>query len=252
MKVNQADLYIIDYKYSSWSMRGWLVLKLAGVDFKLHHFLSNKPDFPEKVLKASPSKKVPTVHLTVEGIEEPVIVWDSLSITEWACEFSKQFGLTTNKLWPEFWLDRAIARSAVSEMHSGFMALRDKFPFNVLTQREFKEKWRVAQVDTDVSRITALWSECRAQFEATRGNARYGPQAQGNVRDDGYLFGEFGIVDAFFAPIVFRIKNYSLSVTDEYSLKYIKLITDNELVKEWVACAIEEDDYIEEFEAPFK
>jgi glutathione S-transferase len=193
--------------YSSWSLRPWLFLRKAGIDFReeLIHF--DAPDFRDAIARLSPSARVP---LLIEG---NVKIWDSLAICEYAAELAGR-GL------PRDPIARAVARSAAAEMHSGFAALRSECPMNVRARN--RRAPATAALLADVARIDALWGECRARF----GTA--GP----------WLFGEFGVVDAMFAPVAFRFLTYGLTAPS--AAGYLATLLDDPMMREWsAACAVE-------------
>ena len=167
----QPELVIGSKNYSSWSLRPWLFLTKVGIEFseRIIHF--NAPDYQAQIAAVSPSRRVP---LLIMGGNR---IWDSLAICEYAAELT-QLGLPSNSL------ARAIARSAAAEMHSGFSALRNECPMNVKARGH-----RVAPTPAllqDIARIDQVWSEFRRQFGA----------------GGDWLFGEFSIADAMFAPVV--------------------------------------------------
>lgn len=171
-------LFIANKNYSSWSLRPWVLMKEVGIPFEenLHRF---QPGGAWASFRAfSPTGKVPTLH------DGAVVVWDSLAITEYLHE-------QCDGVWPENVEARAWARCASAEMHSGFQALRQQCSFNLGLRVKLREMPTVLQ--KDIARIDELWSDGLQMFG--------GP----------YLCGKsFSAVDAFFAPIHFRVQTYSL------------------------------------------
>ena len=186
------QLYIGNKNYSSWSMRPWVLLTQAGIPFEevMARFDSFAPDsdFKKVIGPVSPVGKVPAL------VDEDLVVWDTLAIAEYLAEkFPDQ------QLWPADVKARARARSICAEMHSGFAALRSACPMNIeaslpdIGQLAWRDK---PAVRADVARLVAMWSELLAQHG--------GPM----------LFGAFSVADAYFAPVVMRLKTYALPVPE--------------------------------------
>jgi glutathione S-transferase len=174
-------LVIGSKNYSSWSLRPWLFLRKVGFEFREHVIHFDSADYRARIGAYSPSARVP---LLIDG---ELKVWESLAICEYAAE-STQLGL------PKDPAARAIARSVAAEMHSGFQALRNEWPMNVRARGRHVPP--TPEVQSDVARIDALWSDCRA---------RYGKAGS-------WLFGEFSLADAMFAPVLFRFQTYGASL----------------------------------------
>ena len=179
-------LIIGDKLYSSWSLRGALALNLAGATYSEEIIKLNQPDTRERLLKHSPTAKVPllkTEHGTIA---------DSLAIAEYLVERFPEA-----PLWPRDIAARAQARSACAQMHSGFFALRGNMPFDL--SRDAPLVPMPADVQAEIQRMLALWVECRAA------SAESGP----------FLFGSVSLADAFFAPIAVRLRTYQVKLPDE-------------------------------------
>jgi len=215
------QLYIGNKNYSSWSLRAWLLLRQAGIAFTERQLrLDWKADsaFKQTLLAIAPSGRVP---LLVD--DDGFAVWDSLAIAETVAERHPD-----ERLWPADARQRARARSLCAEMHSGFTALRDRCPMNV--EASLPEVGaRVARewpgVAADLQRIETMWSEQLA----TSG----GP----------FLFGGFGIVDAYFAPVCSRVRTYALPL-GAAALAYVERIHSLPAMREWCAAALAEHDFI--------
>ena len=179
-------LVIGNKNYSSWSMRPWLLMTQAGIVFEEIQVWLGETDTAATIARYSPSGTVP-VLIDQAGPRE-ITVWDSLAICEYLAE-----KFPAKQLWPADAARRAQARAVSAEMHSGFTALRTNMPMNI--RNRYPGKGMTAEVAADVTRTQALWSTCL--------DASGGP----------YLFGEFGIADAMFAPVVFRLQTYAVSVT---------------------------------------
>ncbi len=203
-------LIIGDKRYSSWSLRPWLVLELIGAPFTDQVIRLNQADTERLILEHSPSGKVPALKC-----EHGTIV-DSLAICEYLAErFPKA------NLWPTDTTARAQARSACAQMHSGFMGLRSTLPMD-LKQNEALEVIPV-EAQADIERVVALWAECRAAS-----------------RDKGpFLFGKPGIVDAFFAPVAVRLRTYCVQLPEE-AAAYVETIYQWPAFQRWQQAGLEE------------
>lgn len=200
-------LVIANKRYSSWSLRAWLVATHFRIPFEEILIPLDQPDTRAKILAFSPSGRVPC--LAGAG----VVVWDSLAIIEYLAET-----FPGHAIWPRDPLARAHARSVVAEMHSGFTALRSACPMNL--RRTFAFRDRGAGVTADVARITALWAEARDRFGA----------------DGPFLFGEFSAADAFFAPVVLRLLGYGFPL-DPATAAYCAAVTELPAMQAWIAGA---------------
>lgn len=223
------QLYIGNKNYSSWSMRPWVLLKHFGIAFEevKVRFDSFEPDsaFKATIHRVSPTGKVPVLVL-----DDGTAVWDSLAICETLAErFAEQ------ALWPRDPAARAQARSAAAEMHSGFGQLRSHFPMNIEAQLPEVGRRVLAEqpgVHTDLARLSQLWGDALARHG--------GP----------FLFGEFCIADAMFAPVVGRLRTYGLPLTDELRA-YVDRVWASPGVAAWVADALQERDFLA-FEEPYR
>ncbi|QXG40081.1 glutathione S-transferase family protein [Pseudomonas viridiflava] len=203
-------LIIGDKRYSSWSLRPWLVLEMTGALFTDQVIRLNLPDTRENILKYSPTGKVPALQC-----EHGTII-DSLAICEYLVERFPDVDL-----WPRDISARAQARSACAQMHSGFMSLRANMPMDLRQDQALE----VIPVDTqaDIDRIVALWAECRKA-----------------AREDGpFLFGRPSIADAFFAPVAIRLRTYRVALPDE-ALAYIETIYQWPAFQRWQQAGLEE------------
>ena len=172
-------LVIGDKNISSWSLRPWLAMRAAGIPFAEVNVKLRQPELQADILRYSPSGRVPT--LLVDGLA----IWDSLAILEYLAEAHPEA-----KLWPEQREARALARSAAAEMHSGFAALREHCPMELLARLPMATL--PDPVAADVRRIVASWRDCRRRY----GGA--GP----------LLFGAFSAADAMYAPVASRFRTY--------------------------------------------
>ena len=197
-------LIIGNKRYSSWSLRPWLGLKVAGIPFEeeLHDIYD--PGAAADRARWSPTGKVP---LPADG---ELLVWYTLAIAEYVAERFPDRGL-----WPAGRAARAIARSACAEMHSGFVALRSAHPMDMKKRVQAEASPAVL---ADLARLEALWADCRARFGTS------GP----------FLFGGFCWADAFFAPVASRCLSYGLPLSAD-SQAYVTTLAGLPAFREWEA-----------------
>lgn len=207
-------LFAGDYAYSSWSLRGWLLLDAFGIPFRLRYAHMRTQKFTDLQEAMSPSRTVPALQVDAGdvdgGDDASFIAWDSLAIAETVAEL-----FPDARLWPTDPAHRAIARSIAAEMHAGFQALRSACPMNM---RRAYEGFAVSEeVRADLVRLSTLWAHARAQGGS-------GP----------FLFGAFSAVDAFFAPIASRIATYDLPV-EGADAAYVAALLGHPSVRRWRA-----------------
>jgi glutathione S-transferase len=222
------QLFIGNKNYSSWSMRPWVLMRHFGIPFDevMVRFDGFQPDsrFKHEITKVSPTGRVPAL------VHDGFVVWDTLAIAEYLAERFPQ-----HALWPRDLLQRARARSLCAEMHSGFSALRSHCPQNIEASLPAVGKRLLSEQPTvraDLQRSQALWGEAL--------KASGGP----------FLFAEFGIADAYFAPVAGRIRTYALPV-DSASRGYIERVWANPGVAAWVREALAEREFLD-FEEPYR
>lgn len=206
-------LYIGDYAYSSWSLRGWLLLDAFGIGFTARHAHMRTPEFEAMRAEMAPARLVPALAID-HGVRTPVVVWDTLAIAETLHEYFPQAGL-----WPKGERVRPVARALVAEMHSGFQALRGACPMNMRRAYEGFEASDAVRADLD--RLAAIWAHGRARA----------------VDEGPYLFGAFSAVDAFFAPVASRIATYGLAM-DEADMAYAAALLAHPSLRRWRAMGI--------------
>ncbi|MBL0944748.1 MAG: glutathione S-transferase family protein [Hydrogenophaga sp.] len=223
------QLIIGNKNYSSWSMRPWVLMRQAGIPFEevQIRFDSFEADsvFKQRVKAINPVGKVPAL------VDDGFAIWDSLAIAEYLAERFPE-----RQLWPADARARARARSVCAEMHSGFSALRNHCPMNI--EASLPEVgallWRdQAGLRADVARLVAMWTELLAA------------QPAGSL-----LFGDFGIADAFYAPVCTRIRTYALPVPPEVQA-YVDRVLALPGVQAWVGDALAEKDFID-FDEPYR
>lgn len=216
----QATLTISSKNYSSWSLRGWLMMKMAGLPFSEIRVEPSSLDARAELLLLSPSILVPC--LDHNGIK----VWDTLAIGEYLHEIvpSAQLLSTDTR-------KRAHCRSICGEMHSGFQALRSSLPMNIKARIRGFKVW--SKVELDIDRITTIWRDCLAAYG--------GP----------YLFGVHpGLGDAMYAPVVTRFITYGVGL-DPLCQAYGDTIMAMPFMQEWVAAALVEPDDIDALDVEF-
>jgi len=203
-------LIIGDKRFSSWSMRPWLVLQIAGVPFTEQIIALDQPDTRAQILKYSPSGRVPAL------VGEHGTIIDSLAICEYLAELFPKADL-----WPRDIAARAQARSACAQMHSGFTSLRSHMPMDLRRDQALE----VISVDTqdDIERVIALWAECRAA------STEQGP----------FLFGKPSIVDAFFAPVAVRLRTYRVELPAD-AAAYVDTLYQWPAFKRWQQAGLED------------
>jgi glutathione S-transferase len=185
------------------------VLKHFGIAFEEVMVLLNEAESKASILEHSPSGKVPCLIA-----DDGVTVWDSLAICETLAERYPQ-----HAMWPRDAVARGHARSVSAEMHSGFGALRNNMWMNI--RASFPGKGATPEALADIERIDALWSECLATYG--------GP----------FLFGEFTIADAMYAPVVMRFNTWQPKLS-EAALAYSRRVTAQPAVKAWIDDALQE------------
>jgi glutathione S-transferase len=204
-------LVIGNKNYSSWSLRGWLMARIAGIAFDEIVVPLDLPETQASIRKHSPSGRVPVL------LHRGLAVWESLAIAEYLHELEPAAGL-----WPTAPAARAQARSVAAEMHAGFAELRTNMPMNI--RASYPGKGMTPAVRADIERITSLWRDCRKRF------------AGAVPKDDGFLFGTITAADAMYAPVVTRFRTYGVKL-DSDAEAYCKAILGHTAMKEWVDAA---------------
>ncbi|WP_413734589.1 glutathione S-transferase family protein [Sodalis sp. RH21] len=202
------QLHIANKNYSSWSLRPWVLMKTLAIPFAeaLHPFQSgNNHDLFQHF---SPSGRVPTLN------DGAAVVWDSLAITEYLAD-------THAGVWPEHYHARAWARCAAAEMHAGFTTLRNLCPMNCGVRVRLSAL--PPALLEDLARLDELWQQGLASFG--------GPFLAGPA---------FSAVDAFFAPVVFRIQTYGLPLSDVSRAWYHRMLAQPAM-EEWYRDALAEE-----------
>ncbi len=208
--------------YSSWSLRGWLMARIAGIEFEEIVIPLDLPETQAAIRKHSPSGRVPVL------LHRGLAVWESLAIAEYLNDLKPEDGL-----WPASAAARAHARSISTEMHAGFLELRNNMPMNI--RASYPGKGMTPGVRADIERITSIWRDCRKRFSGAF------------QKDDGFLFGAFGAADAMFAPVVTRFRTYGVKL-DTDSDAYCNAVLAQPAMKEWIDAANHEPWLIQAYE----
>jgi glutathione S-transferase len=201
------ELYIGNKNYSSWSLRPWVLMRELGIDFAENLIPFGDASRWDAFRKISPAGKVPCL------VDGKSAVWDSLAIAEYLAE-------RHGEVWPRDPGARAWARSAAAEMHSGFAELRNRCSMSCGLRARIKE--RPAALERDLERLQALFGEGLSHFG--------GPFLTGD---------RFSAVDAFFAPVAFRVQTYGLQL-DVAATAYLERLLSLPSMKAWYAAGIQE------------
>ena len=196
--------------YSSWSLRGWLLARQAGIDCEEVVIPLRRDDTRARILEFSAAGKVPTLMVDGEA------VWDSLAIAEYLAERFPDRGL-----WPAGAGARRLARCVAAEMHAGFPALRSALPMD-LSKRDPRHVI-APEVQAEIDRVQAIWHDCRERYGA----------------DGDFLFGDFSAADAFYAPVVTRFRTYDVKL-NAVSEAYCRAVTQHPWMQGWAAEAAKE------------
>ena len=211
-------LVIGNKNYSSWSLRGWLMLKQFEISFEEIRLPLYSDVFNEKIMDYSPTGLVPTL------VSGDLSIWDSLAICEYIAEQHPEL-----HCWPEDVQARAIARSISSEMHSGFFQIRNVLPMNIRRHRAIETI--SGDLAKEIERVCEIWKTCR-QFYAVGGE---------------FLFGRFSIADVMYARVVLRFKIYLIDVGDVEAV-YMQSMLSLASLQEWIDAALAEEEVIDLYE----
>jgi len=204
-------LVIGNKNVSSWSMRPWVAAVAFGIPFTEIRVLLDQQDTANNIAQYSHAGRVPVL------LSGEMTVWDSLAIVEYLAE---QF--PDKHLWPQDVAARALARSIVAEMHSGFAELRSTMSMNI--QARLPGRGRTPGTQADIGRICEIWEDCLARFGHHQ-----------------FLFGDFSIADAYYAPVVCRFQTYGVALAPALQA-YCERVLAHPAVARWVREAMEERD----------
>jgi glutathione S-transferase len=218
--MKKTTLTISSKNYSSWSLRGWLMLKMSGISFEEVKVSATSASARAELLLLSPSMLVPCLH------HNGVDVWDTLAIGEYLNEVAPKAGLL-----PVNTAQRAHCRAICGEMHSGFAALRASLPMNIKASFKGFKVWGKAQ--NDIDRIVDIWNDC---FKRYKGPYLMGPTAT--------------LADAMFAPVCLRFASYDVKLSAACST-YVNLILSQTAMVQWIKEAKAEPEDIVELEVEF-
>jgi glutathione S-transferase len=217
--VSDLTLVIGNKNYSSWSLRPWLALKAAGQSFDEALVVLRRPETKAEILLQSAAGKLPVLK------HGDLTIWESLAICEYIAETWPEAGLL-----PEDARARAVARSVMSEMHAGFVALRRELPMDInklspLAQNGVSPS---EEAKLDIARVQQIWQDCRGRFGQKKGSG-----------GGDFLFGRFTLADAMYAPVATRFRSYGVAM-DPVSEAYVTAIYAWPAMQEWCAAAAKE------------
>jgi glutathione S-transferase len=207
--MSELHLIIGNKNYSSWSLRPWVLMSCLGVEFRETIVPLDTPEFKGQIARYSPTGRVPVLQ------HGELTIWDSLAICEYVAEL-------TGRGWPASREARAVARSVCAEMHSGFAQLRSDFPMNARARGR-----RIpigAQLKADIERVETIWNSCRSRFGQGTGP---------------WLFGEYSVADAMYAPVVLRFNTYAAPL-GETTRAYIATAVQEPSLQRWLKASEEE------------
>lgn len=215
-----SDLMLVigNKNYSSWSLRPWVFLRHHKIDFKEMRVPLFVESTEDELAEFDSDYKVPVLK------DSDLVVWDSLSILEYVSE-----NYLDGRGWPSEPEVRAVARSVSAEMHSSYINVRSELPMNC--RKKFENISLSQAAEREIERIKSLWRKCRTAYG----------------EGDEWLFGDFTIADAMFAPIVLRFNGYSIPL-EGLEAGYVQSVLDHPAIIEWVKAGIQETEVIEEDE----
>ncbi|HVS15694.1 MAG TPA: glutathione S-transferase [Thermoanaerobaculia bacterium] len=219
----RLTLVIANKNYSSWSLRAWFALRCADVAFAERRIPLFTDQWHREIGAHSPSRRAPSLLVESNGAE-PLRIWDSLAICEYAAETWPE-----RRLWPSDPAARAVARAVSAEMHSGFLALRAALPMNCRASGRRVEI--TDAVRDDIRRVSEIWAWCRER-------ATGGP----------WLFGELSIADAMYLPVASRFATYGVELAGG-AADYAAALLDHPVYRGWRNDAETESEIVEEDEA---
>jgi glutathione S-transferase len=203
--MSDLTLVIGNRNYSSWSLRPWMLLKHLGLEFREVVIRLDTPTTKDEIEKYGPSGRIPVL------LDGDICVWESLAICEYVAESS-------GRGWPRDPAARAVARSVSAEMHSGFANLRTAWPMNARARN--RRTASTPGLESDVDRVDEIWNDCRRRFGAA------GP----------WLFGEYSVADAMYAPVVLRFNTYGARVS-ETARWYMAAALEDATLQSWLTAS---------------
>ncbi|CAG9298156.1 glutathione S-transferase [Celerinatantimonas diazotrophica] len=209
------QLYIGNQNYSTWSLRAWLIIKQFDLEAEITKLKLFSDTFYQTLEPINPAAKVPAL------VDGKVAIWESLAILEYINEV-----YLDGQAWPSATAERAKARALACEMHSGFAALRSEMPMNIRAKRNIQ---LTEQATKDLARIENLFGE------------------QMSLYPGGWLFGDWSIADAMYAPVVLRLQTYGITLNDK-AQQYLDKQLNSPALKLWIEQSQEETDIVLEDE----
>ena len=200
--MSDLNLIIGNKNYSSWSLRPWILLRRLGLPFRETLVALDTPEFKAQVAQYGPGGRVPVL------LDGDLAIWDSLAICEYLVELAGR-GLPAERA------ARAVARSVSAEMHSGFSNLRAQWPMNARARN--RRTPMTPSLKADIERVEEIWADCRG---------RYGSQGP-------WLFGEYSMADAMFAPVVLRFNTYGAQLIGT-AREYVSTALEDPALQEWI------------------
>lgn len=195
--------------WSSWSLRPWLVMRRFAIPFEEINVRLRQPDSRQQIIAHSPAGKVPALWA------DDLIIWDSLAIIDVLADRHPD-----RAIWPAEPAARAIARAVAAEMHSGFQALREHCPMDILSRNPREDLPEAAELN--IGRVIALWIDCRSRFGGS------GP----------FLFSDFSAADAMYAPVASRFRTYLPDLArygdDGTAARYVETVFAMPEIAEWI------------------
>ncbi|KAG0317905.1 hypothetical protein BGZ99_005960 [Dissophora globulifera] len=223
MASSTPQLYCLNKNYSTWSLRGWVAMRALNIDFETVMLTVGGPGVPDMgtpaadalMMRAGPTGKTPALHVQKPGSSgEKHIIFESLAIMEYLAE-------DYPSLWPADRFERAYARSLAAEMATSFEALRN-YSMNIRKTYPFDPELYNANVEKNILRLSSIWEELRSKAVA-------------KDNDEGFLFGSFTALDAMYAPIMFRLRGFSLKdkLQGKLAAAYVDHMLNFEAMREW-------------------
>lgn len=210
-------LVIGNKNYSSWSMRPWVAMTAFNIPFQEVRVALSRPETATLIAHYSASGRVPVL------LAGTTAIWDSLAICEYLAEQFRE-----KNMWPGDVVKRAQARAICAEMHAGFADLRQAMWMNI--RADFRGKGRTPGAQGDIGRICEIWEDCMAESGA-----------------HDFLFGDFSIADAFYAPVVMRFRTYGVSLAPALQA-YADRVAAHPAVAAWMAGALAETDMVARYD----
>ena len=213
--MSDLTLIIGNKNYSSWSLRPWLYMKHQGIEFEEIRIPLFTPEMESQLEPCFSNSKVPVL------IDKGYSIWDTLAIMEYLADKFPE-----NVSWPAYIKARATARSVAAEMHSSFMDLRNEMPMNCRVK--YSDMALSEGAEKDIQRIIELWRYCKRLYG----------------QDGKWLFSQFTIADAMFAPVVIRLKHFNIPL-EGVEAEYVEMVYNDKYMQQWMEAGRKETEIIE-------